>query len=1749
MDGPTGLLAPGININVEVTFYMQLAFRRDYTWGAYFNEQWRSSDTALWQRGPTGQTINCDTPNIQCFGGTQESIVDSYQIKFPNGQGTNGVPLIPVGGPKICYSPLHKGVYGSWSWDPDTDGDCQDFGGYLDPATAGTGALRCPSEEFDPPYMKTVAPQDPNNPSAAVVATDTMEASVCTPWHELVGFYFGDDSYGFPDVDNDPNTQDGPILTVNGMDSDANSLLGNFIIGSTDPFTHTYAVAAPTNLAGYDESPVFVAFFTGGNRLSTLVNNADGRYRLETAIKFDFVNRTLLVNRSPRASMVPLLAVPYVAYVPNTRLGAHFQVMAYDQDYYKPELRDEVRFFLGNSREHGGTQANMVYTLNTDDLSANLYAGEYTWFQDYYYKYICARQVAEGATAGVRCADSRYLGTNADATYTQDNNYQAGSYYDVWDVTRNTPQPPPNLDIDPKTGVVTWETGSGPGLGYDQTQAYGSRTLGDGLVPGFYNLVVMVEERHNGDASMGYPDHIDDNGNDVNDATGTGFDATMCKDEYDGFAATNGRRPVYSWRDAIVQGTNVDAGYPFGGGEDICRASPAAPLPPSILQTMGTVKVPLDFLLYLYPTMHYCSMGCNMPTPQGGTSCGPWDTDCHSRDSDILATNTMHTFESINGWYGDTGSRSDGLEATSVSGGVEVTGACKICGGGGRYKEVQLSTSLIPLRTIDYRSVNGSAYCEVPNVDPTTLNGAPNQADFDANLNARWGAATGLVGNLAFDVLSYDPNNAAGVESGSTASFRYRQLYGSYPFDPQLFPETSYPYSPSGGRGMFPPSRTAGAQVGSTCSTSSTWLSFNEFDTGGVDQADFMFQGCLGTSPGYGVNRFGAVGVGANNPAGSNPFGGVENTPFLPVEGDNCYVNMPPRFVTFCSCDNVTETNPRYGNTPAMGCTHQMQVKTTEPYLTPDRANLATCCAASTQMTATASTNSGDLAKYPGMFAPAEVRGLKGSIVTFYLTARDDDQCTELVVDNLGLVDPSMRMEGYIRLDARTVSRKFVWYPRSIENPRDVNLENEVPPTNDLRDDQTLVCFYASDRYEYTALPFHCVQITLENPTSIVWCDQDKDRNPVAGRSELVGEENRIYKAYAGEEFKMPLCVMKREQATSGMNKNLNIWKIHWEDVGGASGHPSDPLNQVFNYPYDEINFPQSGKLSYDEDRCDHAYLTNDAAYLDPIGDRWYPSSGTDNSYLPASTDGSLKGSCQDPLYMTYGFTPSDFEECVYTVCFQGYDELSAPDGVPVDPTLNQVETTDVRCYKIEVYNNVLQFDGQAGALDVEISKNLLPQEGFAMSLWAYPECQTEATNMTLAYFGSVRDFNPTDACPDRRDTGNEVRNALRFWDMGDGMGRFFYYDIHVGAKMTEQTFCCGKWHHVGVSITEDHQAFLFVDGLTKEDQIKGSRDTVQFEVVDFNTTSRPDHRQDIDTALSVDGEVVTSSGYLALGYYPGQAFTGYLDEVRVWSRYLTKEEAKEQLHTRSLDYSADEQLRGHYLMGDGRLMTHGNNDFTNGYLPTVIAGQESCHSWTFNAADALANYAMDGRPQTLLKWPSLPSEPVILHKAVPVQIPCVLGMQHAVGPVDGQCVTDVYVWNAADGINPKCMFGGVEMPATWVTDDVIRCETPGHFTPRFVVVKASNDGMRFSDPTPVDKTVQHLFLESSLYVDGNGGGAEADSVCMDIPKRAVSFGGWTCAKCGPPTPDAPPPPSPPPSPPPPSPPPPSPPPPLAGGR
>lgn len=144
-----------------------------------------------------------------------------------------------------------------------------------------------------------------------------------------------------------------------------------------------------------------------------------------------------------------------------------------------------------------------------------------------------------------------------------------------------------------------------------------------------------------------------------------------------------------------------------------------------------------------------------------------------------------------------------------------------------------------------------------------------------------------------------------------------------------------------------------------------------------------------------------------------------------------------------------------------------------------------------------------------------------------------------------------------------------------------------------------------------------------------------------------------------------------------------------------------------------------------------------------------------------------------------------------------------------------------------------------------------------------------------------------------------------------------------------------------------------------------------------------------------------------------------------------------------------------------------------------------------------------------------------------PVMVPCVMGMSHSVGPSDGSCPSEIFGWGFTDSVNPKVSFGGVEVRATYVNATTLIVETPGHVSPRFVDVLASNDGVSFTDVAKVGKTAKHLYMESALYLTGQGqSGASADLVCLDLPTRAVTFGAWVCPKCGPPVPDAPPPPA-----------------------
>lgn len=486
------------------------------------------------------------------------------------------------------------------------------------------------------------------------------------------------------------------------------------------------------------------------------------------------------------------------------------------------------------------------------------------------------------------------------------------------------------------------------------------------------------------------------------------------------------------------------------------------------------------------------------------------------------------------------------------------------------------------------------------------------------------------------------------------------------------------------------------------------------------------------------------------------------------------------------------------------------------------------------------------------------------------------------------------------------------------------------------------------------------------------------------------------------------VCIDLRVQSSTS-SKSLNVFKVTTENPGT---YPNDgtAATAVFAYPHDEINFPASGVLS----------------------------STVVNTSTPIAN-------------AQYCFTPEPGEECVYTTCFEGRlveQTNGAPTGVK----------TDVRCYRIEVHNSVLKFNGAGHKAEVaSLSNSITPNDGLTVSAWVYPECDSSSLprNESIIVFGSNRNI----ATPYGADTGLDIRNSIMWQEDKDNRGSFFYYDCYAGAFFTSARYCCGAWHFVSFSIGEDNKGTLYVDGVGEDKlAVANSLEKLVTEAVEFNTASRPDNGLDAD-----------DQGYFRLG----ENFKGYMDEVHVYDRGLSGPEVS-QLSTnrRPVGTVASLTMRP----GAG--------------TPTLTG-------------------------------------PTVVDMPYPVMVPCVMGMSHSVGPSDGSCPTEVFGWGFTDSVNPKVSFGGVEVRATYVNATTLSVETPGHISPRFVDVLASNDGVSFTDPVKVGKAAKHLYMESALYLTGIGdSGASADIVCLDLPTRAVTFGAWVCPKCGPPVPDAPSPPA-----------------------
>ena len=123
------------------------------------------------------------------------------------------------------------------------------------------------------------------------------------------------------------------IVTVTDIDFDR-GLVGNSIRATSMLITHNYSFAHDNSVTGAGKP--WVAYWTGGNRLSQLRNNADGRFRLEIDVRFMTQGGVVVDNRSPIVMQIPVMPV---VYPPSGT--ATFQVAAYDPDY--GDRKDQVR--------------------------------------------------------------------------------------------------------------------------------------------------------------------------------------------------------------------------------------------------------------------------------------------------------------------------------------------------------------------------------------------------------------------------------------------------------------------------------------------------------------------------------------------------------------------------------------------------------------------------------------------------------------------------------------------------------------------------------------------------------------------------------------------------------------------------------------------------------------------------------------------------------------------------------------------------------------------------------------------------------------------------------------------------------------------------------------------------------------------------------------------------------------------------------------------------------------------------------------------------------------------------------------------------------------------------------------------------------------------------------------------------------------------------------------------------------------
>ncbi|KAK3237965.1 hypothetical protein CYMTET_51988, partial [Cymbomonas tetramitiformis] len=623
----------------------------------------------------------------------------------------------------------------------------------------------------------------------------------------------------------------------------------------------------------------------------------------------------------------------------------------------------------------------------------------------------------------------------------------------------------------------------------------------------------------------------------------------------------------------------------------------------------------------------------------------------------------------------------------------------------------------------------------------------------------------------------------------------------------------------------------------------------------------------------------------------------------------------------------------------------------------------------------------------------------QGQEAFFTLQAYDPDTCVEIVLSETGLLE-NMALSDPVRItDLEVDSSKTVQRTFTWPAYHLNKTTDTITPTDDA---------ILDSRETYSVTCFFVTDKYLLT-SNLFQCVEIELLAPAEIQwCDETPDSGKVYDTYLGVPIVIPLCV--KRSLTNTFNYNVNVREVYTEVEGVY------PVGAGFSYPYDEINFPP-------------------------------------NTFFNATQDPEA---LQDPFTRDFVFIPEVGQECSYTVCFEGIDMSTVP-GTPEVPE----EVTDVRCYKMEVYNRVLSFDDSDDIAEVSgefLSQKINPQLGYSMSAWVMPTCgNTEdgPVNETLVMFLSHRDF-PAEGGEVHKDQGLEVRSSIRWHEETNGTGYFMYYDYNSGDTATPLHYQCDIWHYVAVTVDGNSDAVLYVDGALQGFDLDQYLDPQKADQIHFKTYSRPDGGLDNDNMGT---------------FRIGEGYHGYIDEIRVWDYALNVSQVDQDMFTRSL------------TMEDGPPGAIMELTMQPTSVPDVLSASVEDPSMAYTG-----------------------------------MTPCVLGLEHTVGPAVGDCTIAVYGWSFCKSTGLLCSFDGLEVRATYVSPTQIVCVTPGEVSPKFALVKASNDGAKSTDTKLVGKEVTHLYMDSVLFADGTDEtGAAADSVCEDLVDASqVTFGGWFCPKCGP---------------------------------